>query len=168
MNTFRRIFRLAGVSMMCAVLCHVLPACAQGGRAMSAAPAPASAVPVPAPTPTVSAPAPAANANATPATLEEALAALQPLREGPIDTSPYALEVFYRNTFDAPQTFDRESDFTGTDASGREIRTRQPLDEAEWIVEGDGGATIRDGRLRVTSGRYLADGSIDCSQRSLM
>ena len=166
MNTFRRIFRLAGVSMMCAVLCHVLPACAQGGRATSAAPAPASAVPPPAPTPTASAPAPAPAANATPATLEEALAVLQPLREGPIDTSPYALEVFYRNTFDAPQVFDREADFTGTDASGREIRTRQPLDEAEWIVEGDGGATIRDGRLRVTSGRYLADGTIDYSQRS--
>ncbi len=168
MNISRRIFRMAGACLMCAVLCHVLPACAQGGRATSAATTPAAATSA-AVMPAASAPtAPAPAANATPATLEEALAALQPLREGPIDTSPYALEVFYRNTFDAPQVFDREADFTGTDASGREIRTRQPLDEAEWIVEGDGGATIRDGRLRVTSGRYLADGTIDFSQRSHM
>ncbi len=168
MNISRRIFRMAGASLMCAVLCHVLPACAQGGRATSAATTPAAATSA-AVMPAASAPtAPAPAANATPATLEEALAALQPLREGPIDTSPYALEVFYRNTFDAPQVFDREADFTGTDASGREIRTRQPLDEAEWIVEGDGGAAIRDGRLRVTSGRYLADGTIDFSQRSHM
>ena len=104
--------------------------------------------------------------NAAPATLEEALAALQPLGNVPIDTSPYTLEVFYRNTFDAPQKLDFENDFTGKDASGREVRTRRPLPDAEWIVEGDGGVQVRDGRLHVTSGRYAADGSIDYTSRS--
>lgn len=104
--------------------------------------------------------------NTTPATLEEALAILQPLREKGIDTTQYNMTLFYENTFSKKQVLDFENDFTGKQENGAETRTRQPLADAEWVVEGDGDVTTRDGRLRVTSGKYQADGSIDYTSRN--
>lgn len=106
--------------------------------------------------------------NAPQQTLESLLATLQPLREEPISMVRYDRKLLYHNTFSAPEVMDRENDFTGRDAQGKEFRLRRPFEDAVWITEGNGDVAISGGKLRVTSGKYTVTGDISYTTRSHM
>ncbi len=101
-------------------------------------------------------------------TLESVLAGLQPIREIPIALDQYQRKLVYHNTFTSPEGIDRENEFTGRDTQGREFRLRRPYEDAVWIAEGNGDLVIRDGKLRVTSGKYTPEGKILYDTRSHM
>jgi hypothetical protein len=73
-----------------------------------------------------------------------------PVFDSPIDLSRYRLSKVYSNDFHKVQKIVFEKDFIKKEADGTWKRTGRPDAKAEWIVEGNGGVDIRDGRLRAS------------------
>ena len=68
----------------------------------------------------------------------------------PIDTSGYRLTQVYSNDFHRAQKMAFERNLIKQDTDGKWRRVATPEKGAEWIVEGNGGVDIRDGRLRAS------------------
>ena len=68
----------------------------------------------------------------------------------PIDTSGYRLTQVYSNDFHRQQKMAFERDLIKQDTDGKWRRVATPETGAEWIVEGNGGVDIRDGKLRAS------------------
>jgi len=97
--------------------------------------------------------------------------ALQRPRDHPIDLLKYELRAVYENNFGQPQRIAREEDFIERLPNGGWRRTGRPPPDAEWIAEGWGGCTIRDGTLRVAPSGFDEAGQpkpVDASRRSHM
>jgi len=79
-----------------------------------------------------------------------------------LDLSKYKLSLVYSNDFEKPQKIVFEKDLIGRDDGGKTIRTMMPDKSAAWIVEGNGGVRIREGKLIAspvpfdTSGKQIA------------
>jgi hypothetical protein len=90
---------------------------------------------------------------------------------GPLDLSPYKLKLIYANDFSREQPIAREEDFIARAPDGSWRRAGRPDPNAHWIVEGWGGAEIRDGKLRVAPSAFDPAGRpmpVESGQRSHM
>jgi hypothetical protein len=97
--------------------------------------------------------------------------ALRPASDHPIDLSGYELRLLYQNSFSRPQKIAREEDFIERSGSGDWRRKGQPPPDAEWIAEGWGGCTVRDGKLWVAPSEFNGNGRpnpVEPSRRSHM
>ncbi|MEP7075701.1 MAG: DUF1961 family protein [Acidobacteriota bacterium] len=74
----------------------------------------------------------------------------QSVSDSAIDVSHYRLTRVYSNDFQKPQKIAFEKDHIKQQADGSWKRTGKPDPKAEWIVEGNGGVNIRDGKLRAS------------------
>jgi hypothetical protein len=84
--------------------------------------------------------------------------ALHPASDHPLDLSRYKLGLVYENDFSRPQKIAREEDFIGRLPNGEWSRRGKPALDAEWIAEGWGGCTFRDGKLRVAPSEFDTNG----------
>jgi hypothetical protein len=87
------------------------------------------------------------------------------------DLSKYDLRLVYSTNFAGPQRISREEHFIKKSSAGTWRRVGKPDPKAEWIVEGWGGAEVRDGKLRVAPYPFDHQGhlkSTDAANRSHM
>src|SRR4051812_7960821 len=73
-----------------------------------------------------------------------------PVSNTPIDISKYKLTPIYSNDFSQQQKIVFEEDLIEQATDGSWRRKARPDSKAVWILEGKGGADIRDGKLRVS------------------
>ena len=71
----------------------------------------------------------------------------QDLIDHPLDLSGHKLKLVYENTFDRAEKMVTERELCDPEFRRR---LRKPADEVVWVVEGNGTATIRNGRMYVT------------------
>jgi hypothetical protein len=64
-----------------------------------------------------------------------------------LDLSKYKLLLVYANDFEKPQKIVFEKDLIKRDDGGKIIRTAMPGMRAAWIVEGNGGVEIQQGKM---------------------
>ena len=77
---------------------------------------------------------------------------------GALDLSKYKLSLFYQNDFEKRQKIVFERDLVKSDDSGRVKRTAMPDKRADWIVEGNGGVKIQQGRMIASPLPFDANG----------
>lgn len=89
---------------------------------------------------------------------QDATVPQQPVSDSPIDVSKYRLSKVYSNDFSKQQKIVFENDLLEKDAGGKLKRKAKPDPKVEWIVEGNGGVDVRDGKLRASPLRFDAKG----------